>query len=199
MFTGLVEEIGIIAGMTKKGRSVVFSIRGRKSARTLMKNNSIAVDGVCLTVLRKRRIVFHVQAVEETLQKTTLGSLRKGSAVNLERPLAANGRLGGHFVLGHVDGIGTVRRIDRRKNSWMFHIGISPRFRKFLIPVGSVAVNGVSLTVADLNSTGFVVSIIPHTWKMTTFRFLREGETVNIEYDVLGKYILNAGRGGAGK
>lgn len=196
MFTGLVEEIGIVAGITKQSRSAVFSIRGRKSARTLMKNDSIAVDGVCLTVLRKRGTVFHVQAVEETLQKTTLGSLQKGSAVNLERPLAANGRLGGHFVLGHVDGIGVVRRIDRRKNSWMFHIRISPRFRKYLIPVGSVTVNGVSLTVAELNTSGFVVSIIPHTWEMTTFKFLREGGTVNIEYDVLGKYILNAGRAG---
>ena len=196
MFTGLIEELGNVVNVQKKGRSAVFFIQGRKTARTLTKNDSIACDGVCLTVLRKHGRVFQVQAVEETLQKTTLRDLKKGAAVNLERPLAVDGRLGGHFVLGHVDGTGVVRRIDRRMNSWLFHIGIAARFRRFLIPVGSVAVNGVSLTAAGLKPSGFVVSIIPHTWAMTTFKFLRVGSKVNIEYDVLGKYVLNAVRRG---
>jgi riboflavin synthase len=195
MFTGLVEEVGTIAVVQKKGLSVIFSVEGKKTVRSLVKNDSIAVDGVCLTVLKKQGKVFQVQAVEETLRKTTLGDLRERSHVNLERPLAANSRLGGHFVLGHVDGTGIVKEIDRRKNSWLFHIGISSRDMRFLIPVGSVTVNGVSLTVASLKASGFVVSIIPHTWEMTTFRFLREGGRVNIEYDVLGKYVLNAVRG----
>ncbi|MEX2116129.1 MAG: riboflavin synthase [Bacteroidota bacterium] len=199
MFTGLVEELGRVVNVRQKGRSIVFSIRGRKTAGSLGKNDSIAVDGVCLTVLKKQGKVFQVQAVEETLRKSTLGDVQKGDPVNLERPLAANGRLGGHFVLGHVDGTGIVRRIDRRKNSWLFHIGIGSRFRRFLIPVGSVTVNGVSLTVATLKPSGFVVSIIPHTWDMTTFRLLQVGEKVNIEYDVLGKYALNALRAGKRK
>ncbi len=196
MFTGLVEEMGSVLRAEKKGRSLVFSIRGVRTAGTLKRNDSIAVDGVCLTILKKRGKVFDVQAVEETLRKTTLGQLRKFDRVNLERPLLANGRLGGHFVLGHVDGVGIVRRIDRRKSSWVFHVEIPARFRRFLIPVGSVTVNGVSLTVSSLKPKGFSVSIIPHTWEMTTFRFLRVGSRVNIEYDVLGKYVMNKGRRG---
>ncbi len=199
MFTGLVEELGSVVNVQRKGRSVVFSISGRKTAGSLGKNDSIAVEGVCLTVLKKQGRVFHVQVVEETLRKTTMGDLHKGSQVNLERPLPANGRLGGHFVLGHVDGIGIIRRIDRRQSSWLFHIEIASRFRRFLIPVGSVTVNGVSLTVATVKPSGFVVSIIPHTWEVTTFRFLRVGGKVNIEYDVLGKYVLNSVRGGKRK
>lgn len=195
MFTGLVEEMGSVLRTEKKGRSAVFSIRGTRTTGTLKKGDSIAVDGVCLTVVKKRGKVFDVQAVEETLKKTTLGRLDKHDRVNLERPLPANGRLGGHFVLGHVDGVGIVRRIDRRKSSWVFHIDIPSRFRRFLIPVGSVAVNGVSLTVSGLKTKEFSVSIIPHTWEMTTFRFLRRGGRVNIEFDVLGKYAMNRGGG----
>ncbi|MEX1138718.1 MAG: riboflavin synthase [Bacteroidota bacterium] len=196
MFTGLVEELGRVVKVQKKGRSVIFSIRGRKTAGSLRKSDSIAVDGVCLTVLKRNAKVFQVQAVEETLKKTTLSNLRETKQVNLERPLAANARLGGHFVLGHVDGTGIVRRIDRRKSSWIFHVGIAPRFKRYLIPVGSVTVNGVSLTVAGLKPQEFSVSIIPHTWDMTTFRFLQVGSKVNIEFDVLGKYALSMVKAG---
>lgn len=196
MFTGLVEEMGSVARAEKKGRSVIYSIRGTRTAGSLKKGDSIAVDGVCLTVVKKKGKVFDVQAVEETLKKTTLGRLQRHDRVNLERPLLANGRLGGHFVLGHIDGVGIVRRIDRRRNSWVFHLRIAARFKRFLIPVGSVTVNGVSLTVFGLKPRGFAVSIIPQTWEMTTFRFLREGSRVNIEFDVLGKYVMNKWRRG---
>lgn len=197
MFTGLVEEMGSVVRVEKKVRSVVFSIRGTKTAGSLKTNDSIAVDGVCLTVVKKKRgKVFTVQAVEETLKKTTLGRLQRFDSVNLERPLLANGRIGGHFVLGHVDGVGIVRRIDRRKSSWLFHLGIASRFRRFLVPVGSVTVNGVSLTISGLKPSGFTVSIIPHTWKMTTFGLLHVGSRVNVEFDVLGKYALNKGKRG---
>lgn len=196
MFTGLVEEIGSVLGAKTIGRSVLFSIRGTKTAASLKKGDSIAIDGVCLTVLKKRGKLFDVQAVEETLRKTTLGRLRWNDRVNLERPLQANARIGGHFVLGHIDGVGIVRRIDRRKSSWVFHLSIASRFRRFLIPVGSVAVNGVSLTVAGLDRKGFTVSIIPHTWELTTFKFLRVGSRVNVEFDILGKYALNMRRRG---
>lgn len=189
MFTGLVEEIGTIRKIVRARGSVRFFIEGRKTGRNLKANDSIAVNGACLTVIRRKKNVFEVQAVEETLKKTNLGRLSVSSRVNLERPLTANGRMGGHFVLGHVDGIGTIEKIDRRKSSWMFWIRVSRSGRRLLIPVGSVAVNGVSLTVASLKTDLFGVSIIPHTWKVTTFGKLRVGDAVNIEYDMLGKYV----------
>ena len=195
MFTGLVEEMGRVVKRETHRGTVVFSIRALKTARNLRAGQSIAIEGVCLTALRRRGRVFTVQAVEETLRKTILGRIRQGSFVNLERPLPANGRLGGHFVLGHVDTTGKVNRIERRKGSWVFRIQFPARFRKFLIPVGSVAVNGVSLTVADLSAASFSVSIIPHTWEVTSFKHLKEDDSVNIEFDVLGKYVLNS-RGG---
>lgn len=189
MFTGLIEETGAVTDVRKKGGSVVFSIRAKKSGRSMRVDDSICVEGVCLTVINRRGPIFRVQAVEETLKKTTLGGIHKGDAVNLERPLLPTSRLGGHFVLGHVDGLGTVKKIEYRRNSWMFWIQISKRFRKLLIPVGSVAVNGVSLTVAAIRGTLFGVSIIPHTWEVTTFRSLKTGDKVNVEFDVLGKYV----------
>jgi len=198
MFTGLVEEMGTVRKITRRHGSVTFLVEGKKTGRSLKANDSIAVDGVCLTVIRRTKAVFEVQAVEETLKKTTLGRLSVSSKVNLERPLTGNGRMGGHFVLGHVDGIGWVDKIVRRKSSWMYWIKVPRSQRKFLIPVGSVAVNGVSLTVAALKTDRFGVSIIPHTWRVTTFRTLKTGDPVNIECDMLGKYVdqlLRARRG----
>ncbi|HLE34059.1 MAG TPA: riboflavin synthase [Bacteroidota bacterium] len=198
MFTGIVEEMGTIRKVVRQRGSVLFSIEGRKTGRSLRANDSIAVDGVCLTVIRRKKTIFDVQAVEETLKKTTLGRLAVSSKVNLERPLTGNSRLGGHFVLGHVDGAGIVEKIDRRKSSWLFWIRIPGKHRRLLIPVGSVAVNGVSLTVAALKADRFGVSIIPHTWRVTTFRRLSVGDRVNIELDMLGKYVaqlLRARRG----
>ncbi len=189
MFTGLVEETGIIERLSRKRGSVVLSIRGRKTGRSLGIKDSIAVDGVCLTVIKRRGTLFDVQAVEETLKKTSLGKRRIGDSVNLERPLSAKDRLGGHFVLGHVDTTGVVESIRARKSSWMFYIRVSKRFSKFLIPVGSIAIDGVSLTIAELKGTLVGISIIPHTWKVTTFRDYRVGRSVNVEFDVLGKYV----------
>ena len=189
MFTGLVEETGTIERLSHRSGSVVFSIRGRKTGRSLGIKDSIAVDGVCLTVIRRRGMTFDVQAVEETLTKTSLGKRRKGDTVNLERPLSAKDRLGGHFVLGHVDTTGTVESIRARKSSWMFWIRVPKRFAKLLIPVGSVAIDGVSLTIAQLRGTLMGISIIPHTWEVTTFKEYRVGRTVNVEFDVLGKYV----------
>ena len=189
MFTGLVEEEGTISGMLRRRGSIIFSITGRKTPGTLRKDHSIAVDGVCLTVIGKKGKTFRVQAVEETLMKTSLGDRRLGDRVNLERPLLATDRLGGHFVLGHVDATGRIERIDVRGSSWMIWITVPRRYRKHLIPVGSIAVDGVSLTVAQLSPRGFAVSIIPHTWDVTTFKRYRRGSKVNLEFDVLGKYV----------
>jgi riboflavin synthase len=144
---------------------------------------------VCLTVIRGTRSTFTVQAVEETLKKTNLGDLSVGCPVNLERPLLPDERMGGHFVLGHVDGVGRVARILKRKSSWIFWFRLPRRFERYLIPVGSIAVNGVSLTISSLRGNEFAVSIIPHTWEVTNFKYLQVGDYANLEFDMLGKYV----------
>ncbi|MBN1398844.1 MAG: riboflavin synthase [Bacteroidetes bacterium] len=189
MFTGLVEETGTIKSIKHKDGSVIFTITGKKTVKTLRIDHSIAVEGVCLTVIKRTKISFDVQAVEETLKKTTLGDLKVGSPVNLERPLLPSDRLGGHFVLGHVDGIGKVTSVKTLESSWIFWIRVPKKFAHHLIPVGSIAVNGVSLTMADVKSNSFAVSIIPHTMEVTTFNLFKPGTMVNLEFDVLGKYI----------
>jgi riboflavin synthase len=189
MFTGLIEEKGVVQKLEHRKGSVIFTLRAGKRMRSLKVDESISINGVCLTVIRSTRSAFTVQAVEETLRKTNLGSLHVGDSVNLERPLLPNQRLGGHFVLGHVDGVASVTEIAKRKSSWMFWFRMPRRFSRYLIPVGSIAVNGVSLTVATLTENEFAVSIIPHTWDVTTFGELRVGDHVNIEFDMLGKYV----------
>lgn len=188
MFTGLVEESGIIKKIQKSGGSVVFTIRGKKTPKGLKVDDSIAINGVCLTVIKKTGLSFEVQAVEETLYKTTLGDVGEGGHVNLERPLRANDRLGGHFVLGHVDTTIRIKRIEKRESSWMFWFVLPKKFRKFIIPVGSIAIDGVSLTIAAIAKNSFAISIIPHTMDVTIFREYAVGRRVNVEFDVLGKY-----------
>lgn len=189
MFTGLVEEVGVIDSIERNRKSVIFSVRGKKTVRGIRIDESIAINGVCLTVIRSSRRKFQVQAVEETLRKTNLGDLQEEDPVNLERALLPGERLGGHFVLGHIDGVGVVTKIQTRASSWMFWFKIPQRFTRYLIPVGSIAVNGVSLTVARLQGREFAVSIIPHTMDVTTFRYMKVGDKANIEFDVLGKYV----------
>lgn len=189
MFTGLVEEEGVIERTERKGGSVVFTIRAPETARGLKVDESIAVNGVCLTVIRSKGRVFSLQAVEETLRKTNLGGLKVGDRINLERALLPNERLGGHFVQGHVDGVGVVARISKRASSWMFWFKMPRRAMKYVIPVGSIAINGVSLTVAAVRDDVIGISIIPHTWNVTTFKDLKCGDRVNVEFDMLGKYV----------
>jgi riboflavin synthase, alpha subunit len=189
MFTGLIEETGIVKSIKQKDGSVIFTIQGKKTVKSLRIDHSIAVEGVCLTVIKRTEKTFDVQAVEETLKKTTLGNLKVGSPVNLERPLLPSDRLGGHFVLGHVDGLGRVISLKTLESSWIFWIQVPKKFSHHLVPVGSIAVNGVSLTMAEVKANSFAVSIIPHTMEVTTFRLLKPGDTVNLEFDVLGKYV----------
>lgn len=189
MFTGLVEETGIVKSIKHKGGSVIFTIQGQKTVKSLRIDHSISVEGVCLTVIKKTAKTFDVQAVEETLKKTTLCYLKAGSFVNLERPLLPSDRLGGHFVLGHVDGRGKVVSIRMLESSWIFWIRVPKKFSHYLIPVGSIAVNGVSLTMSDVKASSFAVSIIPHTMEVTTFRLLKPCYIVNLEFDILGKYV----------
>ena len=201
MFTGLVEETGAVKSLKRTGGSVVFTIQGNITSRTLQIDHSVSVEGVCLTVIKRRGKLFDVQAVEETLKKTTLGRLHTGSPVNLERPLLPSDRLGGHFVLGHVDGLGQVVSIRDLESSWLIRIRVPRQFTHHLVPVGSIAVNGVSLTMAAVEKDAFTVSVIPHTMTVTTFQTLKPGDPVNLEFDILGKYIerLFEARGGTGK
>ncbi|MCU0452267.1 MAG: riboflavin synthase [Bacteroidetes bacterium] len=189
MFTGLVEEAGCVRRMLRRRGGVTFEIEGRITLKGLAIDHSIAVDGVCLTVVKRTRGAFVVQAVEETLRKTTLGGLQVGDHVNLERPLLPNSRLGGHFVLGHVDGMGKVISKEVRGSSWHYWIHIPKGFAQHLIPVGSIAVDGISLTMAEVSSQAFAVSIIPHTMEVTTVDRWRPGAKVNLEFDVLGKFV----------
>ena len=189
MFTGLVEETGTIRSMKRRGGSILFTIQGEKTVKGLHIDHSIAVEGVCMTVIKRAAKTFEVQAVEETLKKTTLGNMKTGSLVNLERPLLPSDRLGGHFVLGHVDGLGKVIGVEFRESSWIFWFQVPKKFAHHLVPVGSIAVNGVSLTMADVKGNSFAVSIIPHTMEVTTFKWLKPGGAVNLEFDILGKYV----------
>lgn len=191
MFTGIIQEIGTIHDVIVLHNGRRFEIEAKNTSHELRVGNSVAVDGVCLTVTRRGRSVFEVEAVEETLKKTTLGDRKRGEQVNLELPLRWNERLGGHILLGHVDTVGVVHRIETRDNSWMFYVTYPIEFSKYIIQVGSIAINGVSLTVAERNQNTVGISIIPHTWHNTTFQYLLEEDKVNIEFDVVGKYILN--------
>ncbi len=189
MFTGIVEECGTVRSVRTIGGGKELTIVSPTVSTTLRIDNSICVNGVCLTVVRRTGKTFVVQAVEETLSKTNLGTLSAGSLVNLERSVRLSDRLSGHIVQGHVDCTGRVVGIRTLATSWLVTISFPKRFRKYLIPVGSVCVDGTSLTVARLGRDNFTVAIIPFTYEHTVFRKYRTGSTVNIEFDVLGKYL----------
>jgi riboflavin synthase len=198
MFTGIIQEVGSIAAIERFGGGVRLSVRGPRVIRELAVNDSVAVDGVCQTVVGLDGEVFRVEAVEETLRKTTLGDLSAGKAVNLELPLRLNDRLGGHLVLGHVDGVGQMTSVVKQSSSWLVTVQFPPEFRRYVIPVGSIAVDGISLTVAKLEGNLLTVSVIPHTLENTTLGESRPGERVNLEFDLVGKYIEQMVTSGAG-
>jgi len=189
MFTGLVEEKGKLNQKIKTGDGYQLVIESVKIIEDLGIGSSISVNGCCLTVVKKDGNTFSVDTIEETLKKTNLGSLEVGDKVNLERPLKADARLGGHFVLGHVDTKGQVVEIKELSNSHLITIAYPEDFKKYLIIVGSVSIDGVSMTVAQLEGNTFSVGVIPFTWQETIFSSKKAGDTVNLEFDVLGKYV----------
>ena len=189
MFTGLVEEKGILKEKIPTGDGFQFVIEANIIMKDLQIGSSVAVNGCCLTVVKIAGNTFAVDTIEETLNKTNLGVLKQGMNVNLERPLAAEARLGGHFVLGHIDTTGKVEDVKELSNSHWLTISFPEKFKQYLIYVGSVAIDGVSMTVAELKDNSFSVGIIPHTWKETVFADKKIGDTVNLEFDVLGKYV----------
>ena len=189
MFTGLVEEKGTLIDKIPTGDGFQFTIEAKKIMNDLKIGSSVAVNGCCLTVVKINENTFSVDTIEETLNKTNLGVLKQGMKVNLERPLEANERLGGHFVLGHIDTTGKIEAIQELSNSHWITISFPDKFKHYLIYVGSVAIDGVSMTVAELKNNVFSVGVIPHTWKETIFADKKVGDTVNLEFDVLGKYV----------
>ncbi len=191
MFTGIIEETGTVAAAVPRGDGIDFTFTASVVTKDLGVDNSIAINGTCLTVTWKKANRFRVHAVNETLTKTNLGTLRAGMSVNLERAVALQQRLGGHLVQGHVDCFGTVRKIDQLETSWLFTIAFPKKYRKYLIAVGSIAVDGVSLTVARCAAAEFTVAIIPFTMEHTVFRDYAVGTAVNLEFDLVGKYIEN--------
>ena len=198
MFTGLIEEKGKLINKIKTGEGLRLVFSARIVFDDLNIGSSISVNGVCLTVVELKKDSFAVDAIEETLKKTNLGRLNVNDFVNLERPLKADARLGGHFVLGHVDTTGRVEAVKELSNSHFMTISFPENFKNYLIYVGSVAIDGVSMTVAEVSNNNFSVGIIPHTWIETVFSNKKPGDSVNLEFDVLGKYVEKIMEGKAG-
>ena len=189
MFTGIIEAVGTLAGIRRGGQSARLTVHAPGVAESVEMGDSVAVNGICLTAVAREGVNLSFDAVPETIQRTSLKAARVGDRVNLERALAAGQRMGGHFVQGHVDGAGIIQSIKPEDNARVLSIALPPDLARYLIPKGSVSVDGVSLTVMDANPESFTVSIIPHTWEHTNLKDRRTGDSVNIEVDMLAKYV----------
>jgi riboflavin synthase len=190
VFTGIVEAVGTIRAVRAAGERVRLSVSLGPVAKGARAGDSVAVDGVCLTlVAAPGRGVGTFDCVRETLHRTALGRLRPGDRVNLEGALRLGDRLGGHLVQGHADGVGLVRANGGKAGAWTLSVAAPPEVRPYLAPKGSVAVDGVSLTLASVDREGFIAALVPHTLEATTLRALRVGEAVNLEADVLAKWV----------
>ncbi len=189
MFTGIIEEIGKIQAVRKGAESSSISVQAKKIMEDVRIGDSVAVNGVCLTVTAFSQGGFTADVMHETFNRSSLGSLPTGSPVNLERAMPANGRFGGHIVSGHIDGTGTVSAIQEDDNAVWYTIKTTPGILRYIIEKGSVSIDGISLTVAAVERDRFSVSIIPHTASITTLSNRRIGDTVNLENDCIGKYV----------
>ncbi len=188
MFTGIVEEVGTVLGVSRGDKSSVLHIGGEKIFDDLSLGDSVAVNGLCLTVSALAGNSFCADVMHETLSRSSIGTLRAGSRVNLERALKLGGRLGGHIVLGHIDGTGRISKVERDDTAWIYSIDAKSEIMRYIAPKGSVAVDGISLTIASRRSDGFSVSVIPHTAKSTVLSEKSAGEIVNLETDIIGRY-----------
>lgn len=189
MFTGIVEEMGKIVRVEKGAKSSRLTVSGDKIFSDLKLGDSIATNGVCLTVTSFSKGIFTADVMNETLKRSNLGELRQGSMVNLERAMIANGRFGGHIVSGHIDGTGVITKIEQDDIAVWYTIRADRKIMKYIIEKGSVAIDGISLTIAKVTDNDFSVSLIPHTAKETVLGYKKTGDTVNLENDVVGKYI----------
>lgn len=189
MFTGIIEEIGSVKRVSVGGKSGSIEIAAKKVLEGTKVGDSIAVNGVCLTVTSLGSSSFTADVMAETLRRSSLGSLSIGNGVNLERAMAADGRFGGHLVSGHIDGIGTISKMQKEENAVWVHIQANSEILNLIVEKGSIAIDGISLTVAGVSDSEFSVSVIPHTAKETTLLSKKAGDTVNLENDIIGKYV----------
>ena len=189
MFTGIVEEVGRVQSIRREPANAVLTITASKVLEDVHLGDSIAVCGVCLTVTSFTSSAFTADVMHETLNRSSLGALKPGSPVNLERAMPANGRFGGHIVSGHIDGTGRITRIRPDGNAIWYTVSASPSLLRYIVEKGSIGIDGISLTVAQVTGRDFSVSIIPHTQGQTTLSARRVGDTVNLETDCIGKYV----------
>ena len=189
MFTGIIEETGTVLEIERGSQSAQLRIECQKVLEDTRVGDSIAVNGVCLTVTTIHAGGYTADVMAETLNRSTLASLKRGSRVNLERAMAADGRFGGHIVAGHVDGVGEITKIECDETAIWYRIAAAPEVMRYIVEKGSITVDGISLTVARVNETDFTVSVIPHTQANTTLREKQAGDFVNLETDVIGKYV----------
>lgn len=189
MFTGIIEEVGKITAVVRGQRSSQLWVQGTVIMDDLKLGDSVAVNGVCLTVSQLSGNKWMADVMSETLRRSNLGDLKGGSAVNLERAMPANGRFGGHMVAGHIDGTGHIIQITKDDNAIIFEIGAPQQILRYIIEKGSIAIDGISLTVVDMTANSFKISVIPHTVKQTILGVKKAGDPVNLENDLVGKYI----------
>lgn len=189
MFTGIIEELGTVIKLDQQGVSARITIEADKVLENTKLGDSIAVNGVCLTVTDLQKDRFCADVMAETLRRSSLGVLKKGSKVNLERAMAADGRFGGHMVSGHIDGTGEIAKISPEGTAVWYTIEAPQSILEGIVEKGSIAIDGISLTVAEVTEQDFSVSIIPHTGANTTLSLKKQGDIVNLENDVVGKYV----------
>lgn len=189
MFTGIVEELGTIRSVTKGDKSAVVKVGASTVVTDVKMGDSICVNGVCLTVVSFTGSEFSADVMAETLRRSNLGELKPGDRVNLERAMKPSDRLGGHIVSGHIDGVGTIGSVVREDIANVFTVAAPPEVMRYVISKGSIAIDGISLTVVDYAEDSFRVSIIPHTAAQTTLGFKKQGAKVNLESDVIAKYV----------
>jgi riboflavin synthase len=189
MFTGIIEELGKVSGLEKHGDGAKIKIAANLVTNDTIEGDSIAVNGVCLTALNIKPDSFTADVSIETLNRSTLGNLNIGSKVNLERAVTPSTRLGGHIVQGHVDGRGRFLAAERSGDFWTVRIGFPEEIGQYLVYKGSVSVEGISLTIANLAADSFEIAVIPKTWQLTNFSSLKTGDEVNLEVDVIAKYV----------
>ena len=188
MFTGIIETLATITAIETEGTNVTFTLKS-SLAHELKIDQSVAHNGVCLTVIKVENNIYSVTAIQETLSKTSLGNWQVGTEVNLERCLMANGRFDGHFVQGHVDQTGICTNITEENGSWLFDFEYNDNSQNITVEKGSICINGVSLTCFNSKNNGFRVAIIPYTYEHTNFKNLKVGDKVNLEFDIIGKYL----------
>lgn len=189
MFTGIIEEVGTVIGIHKKANSASIEIRAEQVLSDVKTGDSIAVNGICLTVTSHTARSFTADIMHETMRRSAMKNIRNGSRVNLERAMMAGGRFGGHIVSGHIDGTGTIEKIEKDEIATWYTIGAEDKLMRYIIEKGSIAIDGISLTVASVQQHSFCVSVIPHTTANTTLPGKKPGDPVNLENDCIGKYV----------